>query len=175
MLELDPGVMIWAWITFFVLLFCSYKLAWKPILSTIDKREKTIQDSLDRAEKAKEEAETLLEQHNQVDAIGRRRCPASAQRKPRTGRKITSGDHRSGKRSADKLSITQKLNRKRKEDALGLCEGSCRSRDLRHQRLSVNHSMNLKQRAIVSDYIRKMPDQPKISWSIKRESCCCTL
>jgi len=66
MLELDPGVIGWAWVTFGVLLFLLYKLAWKPILSTIDKREKTIQDSLDNAEKAHKDAQSLLEKHEQM-------------------------------------------------------------------------------------------------------------
>ena len=66
MLNLDPGMMIWAWITFGVLLFILYKVAWKPILSNIDKREKTIQESLDKAQKAQEEAESLLQKHEQL-------------------------------------------------------------------------------------------------------------
>jgi len=60
MLNLDPGMMIWAWITFLALLGLLYKFAWKPILSTIEKREQTIQDSLDKAAKANEEAQVLL-------------------------------------------------------------------------------------------------------------------
>jgi F-type H+-transporting ATPase subunit b len=63
MLNLDPGIIIWAWITFIVLLIILYKFAWKPILSTIDDRENKIKDSLERAEKAKQEAELLLEDY----------------------------------------------------------------------------------------------------------------
>jgi F-type H+-transporting ATPase subunit b len=63
MLNLDPGIIIWAWITFIVLLIILYKFAWKPILSTIDDRENKIRDSLERAEKAKQEAELLLEDY----------------------------------------------------------------------------------------------------------------
>ena len=63
MLNLDPGIMIWAWFTFIALLIILYKVAWKPILSTIDERENKIRDSMERAEKAKEEAESLLEEH----------------------------------------------------------------------------------------------------------------
>jgi len=66
MLNLDPGMMIWGWITFIVLLILLYKVAWKPILSTIDKRENTIQDSLDSAKNAQEEAEKLLSKHQEM-------------------------------------------------------------------------------------------------------------
>ena len=66
MLNLDPGMMIWAWITFLILLFALYKVAWKPILNSIENREKTIQDSLDKAQKAQEDAESLLAQHQEI-------------------------------------------------------------------------------------------------------------
>lgn len=66
MLNLDPGMMIWGWVTFIVLLILLYKVAWKPILSTIDKRENTIQDSLDSAKNAQEEAEKLLSKHQEM-------------------------------------------------------------------------------------------------------------
>lgn len=66
MLNLDPGMMIWGWVTFLVLLILLYKVAWKPILSTIDKRENTIQDSLDSAKNAQEEAEILLSKHQEM-------------------------------------------------------------------------------------------------------------
>jgi len=66
LLSLDPGVIIWAWITFGVLLFLLYKLAWKPILSAIDNREKVIKDSIDQAEQAKKESEELLEEHKKL-------------------------------------------------------------------------------------------------------------
>jgi F-type H+-transporting ATPase subunit b len=66
MLNLDPGMMVWGWATFIVLLILLYKVAWKPILSTIDKRENTIQDALNNAQKAQEEAEALLAEHQQM-------------------------------------------------------------------------------------------------------------
>jgi F-type H+-transporting ATPase subunit b len=63
MLNLEPGMMIWAWVTFLCLLFILYKTAWKPLLHTIETREKTIRDSLESAQSAREEAQTLLEKH----------------------------------------------------------------------------------------------------------------
>jgi F-type H+-transporting ATPase subunit b len=66
MLDLDPGMMIWAWVTFLVLLGLLYKLAWKPILSAIEKRERTIQESLEKAAKASEDAQVLMNQHEEM-------------------------------------------------------------------------------------------------------------
>jgi F-type H+-transporting ATPase subunit b len=66
MLHLEPGMMIWTWVTFVVLFFVLGKVAWKPILSAVEQREKKIKDSIQKAEKAKTEAETLLEKHEKM-------------------------------------------------------------------------------------------------------------
>ena len=34
--SLDPGMMIWVWVTFGILLFLLSKFAWKPILNAIE-------------------------------------------------------------------------------------------------------------------------------------------
>lgn len=68
MLELDPGMMIWTWITFFVVLIILYKVALKPILTTIQNREESMRNDLDEAEKQRSEAESLLEKHKEMIA-----------------------------------------------------------------------------------------------------------
>jgi len=62
MLQLEPGMMIWTWVTFFVLFILLARIAWKPLLSAVDQREKSIGDSLKKAEEAKSEAEKMLEE-----------------------------------------------------------------------------------------------------------------
>ena len=63
LLDVNPGLIFWTAITFFVLLFVLKKIAWKPILTALENREKEIEDSLNRAEKAKEEAQKILDQN----------------------------------------------------------------------------------------------------------------
>ncbi|RMF60016.1 MAG: ATP synthase F0 subunit B [Calditrichaeota bacterium] len=60
MLQLDPGMMIWTWVTFLVLLLVLRKVAWKPLLKAVEEREQQISESLRRAVEAREEAEKLL-------------------------------------------------------------------------------------------------------------------
>ena len=55
--------MIWTVVTFIVLLLILKKVAWKPILAALDKRENDIKESLEQAEKAKEEAKQILEEN----------------------------------------------------------------------------------------------------------------
>ncbi|HHM02631.1 MAG TPA: ATP synthase F0 subunit B [Caldithrix abyssi] len=68
MLQLDPGMMIWTWITFFVVLILLYKVALKPILSAISEREDSIRTDIEDARRQREEAEALLEKHRKMVA-----------------------------------------------------------------------------------------------------------
>lgn len=63
LLDVNPGLAVWTVITFLVLLFLLKKIAWKPILTALDQREKAIRESLEKAEKAKEEAQVLLNEN----------------------------------------------------------------------------------------------------------------
>ncbi len=60
LLDVNPGLIIWTILTFLILLIILKKVAWKPILTALDNREKEIEDSLNRAEQAKKEAQKIL-------------------------------------------------------------------------------------------------------------------
>jgi F-type H+-transporting ATPase subunit b len=63
LMDVNPGLIFWTVITFVFLLILLRKIAWKPILTALDKREKEIRDSLEKAEKANENAQMILEQN----------------------------------------------------------------------------------------------------------------
>ncbi|MBP1683489.1 MAG: atpF [Ignavibacteriaceae bacterium] len=63
LLDVNPGLMIWTVITFIILVLILKKVAWKPILTALDKRESDIKESLAQAEKAKDEAKKILEEN----------------------------------------------------------------------------------------------------------------
>ena len=63
LVDVNPGLVIWTIITFLVLLFVLKKLAWKPILTALNEREGAIKESLEKAEKAKEAAQKILEEN----------------------------------------------------------------------------------------------------------------
>ena len=54
-------VALWTWITFGVVSFLLYKVAWKPILAALDVREARIRDALDDAEAVREKLATIDE------------------------------------------------------------------------------------------------------------------
>ena len=59
MIEFDPGLIIWTTIIFTLLLIVLKKFAWKPILNSVEERNKSIEDALKAADKAKEEMASL--------------------------------------------------------------------------------------------------------------------
>lgn len=64
----DWGLVIWSAVSFFTLFLLLKKMAYKPILNMMKKREETIKASLDKAEETRVEAERLFEEYkNQLD------------------------------------------------------------------------------------------------------------
>ena len=60
MLSVNPGLIIWTFIIFVLLLAILGKVAWKPLLASLKTREQAIADSLSRAEQARTDAERLI-------------------------------------------------------------------------------------------------------------------
>lgn len=63
LLDVNPGLIFWTVVTFIILLLVLKKMAWKPILTSLDERENFIKESVERAETAKKEAEEILEEN----------------------------------------------------------------------------------------------------------------
>jgi F-type H+-transporting ATPase subunit b len=62
-LAINPGLIVWTVVTFIVLVVVLRKFAWKPLLEALNRREDHVRDSLERAEKAQQEAERLLQEN----------------------------------------------------------------------------------------------------------------
>ncbi|HXP52993.1 MAG TPA: F0F1 ATP synthase subunit B [Bacteroidia bacterium] len=58
------GLIFWMTLTFVIVFWVLKKFAWKPILGALKDREKSIQDALDAADRAKKEME-LLQSNNE--------------------------------------------------------------------------------------------------------------
>jgi F-type H+-transporting ATPase subunit b len=60
LLSVEPGLLIWTIIIFFILLLILKKFAWGPLLKSLNDREQGIKDSVEKAEYLKQEAEKIL-------------------------------------------------------------------------------------------------------------------
>lgn len=63
MFELNPGLAIWTTVVFVIFAFLLAKFGWKPILQALNEREQKIRDSLEQAEKARQETAELMKQN----------------------------------------------------------------------------------------------------------------
>ena len=66
LIQVDPGLFIWTILTFLVLLGLLGKFAWKPLLAALDSRHELIKNSLDDADKAKQELERLQQDSREI-------------------------------------------------------------------------------------------------------------
>jgi F-type H+-transporting ATPase subunit b len=66
LLAIEPGMLIWTFITFALLLWLLKKFAWKPLLGMLEKREEKIREDLQRAEDARADSERLLAEHRKL-------------------------------------------------------------------------------------------------------------
>lgn len=74
LLSVNPGLMIWTLINFFLFFLLLGKFGFKPMLAALEAREQRINDSIDQAEQANEMAqksmlesrEKLAQAHNEV-------------------------------------------------------------------------------------------------------------
>ena len=72
--DLEFGLTLWTVVLFAIFAFVLTKLGWKPLLAMIEEREKSIHDAVGSAEKANEEAQRLLAQHQElIREAGRQR------------------------------------------------------------------------------------------------------
>ena len=76
LISVQPGLMIWTIVCFFIALFVLKRYAFGPIQGMLDKRQESIQNSIKAAEDARDESQKLLEQHKQL--IGEARGEAEA-------------------------------------------------------------------------------------------------
>jgi F-type H+-transporting ATPase subunit b len=74
LIKVTPGLMIWTIVSFLITLFVLKRYAFGPVQKMIDDRRERIRSAIDEADRAREEARNLLEEHKQL--IGKARQDA---------------------------------------------------------------------------------------------------
>lgn len=75
----NPGLAFWTIVTFFTTLAILRASAWKPLMQNLQAREKGIRDAIESAQKAKQEAESLLKQYQEKMASAQAEIKATIQ------------------------------------------------------------------------------------------------
>lgn len=102
----DVGLLFWTFISFAILFFLLKKFAWKPIVGTVNDREKSIKEALASAEAAKLEMQNLTADNERIlqEARAEREGMMKEAREIKT--KMIADAKDEAKESADKM-ITQ--------------------------------------------------------------------
>jgi len=60
------GTVVWTLITFLIMAWLLAKYAWKPLLGALDAREQSIKESIDQADRNREQSEQALTEHREL-------------------------------------------------------------------------------------------------------------
>lgn len=72
LLDINPGLIFWTLVTFFLVAVVLRWKAWGPILGLVEEREKQIQNAIDSAKRERAEAEKILAEQKSAAAEARR-------------------------------------------------------------------------------------------------------
>jgi F-type H+-transporting ATPase subunit b len=76
LIQITPGLMIWTLVCFAIVFIVLKKFAFSRIQEAIDERREKIRASIDEADRARAEAQKLLEEHHALVAQGRAEAEA---------------------------------------------------------------------------------------------------
>jgi len=99
----EPGLIIWTLVTFGLLLVLLRVFAWKPLLGIIEERERSIRDSLEASRRAREEAETALEENRRILAEARKTAGGIVQKGEDEAGKVKEGILQRAREEHDEL------------------------------------------------------------------------
>lgn len=102
---LTPGVglIIWQTIVFLLLLLVLAKLAWKPIINSLKERERSIQEALDTAEKARLEMSQLKSDNEKLLNEAREERDRILRETREVSNKMREEAQHEAKKTADKI------------------------------------------------------------------------
>jgi len=163
MLQLEPGMIIWTWVTFLVLLFVLKKVAWKPLLNMVEERENRIAESLKRAEEARMEAEKLLEEQHRQLAKTQEEVQAMLKESRLMAEKVRNDIIEKAREDANKLMERARRDIE-KERQMALMSLRNQVADLVVQATSKLIQVSLdedKHRELIDEYIQRLDDASK--------------
>lgn len=101
LLALDPGMVVWTWLIFFVFLIVLRKYAWKPILDSLEERESSIRDAAADAEAARESLEAASQEQRELISDGRQKAAAAIDAARSTANEAAEEMRRTAREEAD--------------------------------------------------------------------------
>jgi F-type H+-transporting ATPase subunit b len=159
MLDPNPGLIVWTIVSFILLVLVLRRLAWKPILEALHKREESIRNTLDRAEQARAEAANLLEENRKqlerAEEEGRRILTESRKFGEKLKEEIVESANQQSRRMVDQAK--QEIERD-KDAALAQLRSEVASLAISAAEKILDETLDEnRHRKIVDSYLKELP------------------
>jgi F-type H+-transporting ATPase subunit b len=156
---INPGLTLWAAITFLVLLGVLYRFAWGPIVKMLDDRTRTIHEAIDAAKKERAEAERMLAEQKESLARATREAAELAKRNQQEVEALRQElTARARKEADDLVASARKQIIEEKSKAVSELRGMAADLAIDAASRLIKSSLDEKaQRALVEDYLKQLP------------------
>jgi F-type H+-transporting ATPase subunit b len=156
---INPGLTLWAAITFLVLLVVLSRFAWGPIVKMLDERTRTIHEAIDAAKKERAEAERMLGEQKESLARATREAAELAKRNQQEVETLRQELTARARKEADELvSSARKQIIEEKSKAVSELRGMAADLAIDAASRLIKSSLDEKaQRALVEDYLKQLP------------------
>ncbi len=157
--DINPGLTLWAAITFLLLLFVLGKFAWGPIVKLLDEREKTIREAIDSAKQERAEAERMLAEQKESLVHATREAAEIAKRNQQEVEVLRQQLTARARKEADELVAgARKQIVEEKSKAVAELRGMVADLAIDAASRLVKSSLDEKaQRQLVEDYLKQLP------------------
>lgn len=114
------STLIWQFVNFFLLLYCLYRIGYKPVTEMMEKRRQTIQNNLEGAEKEQQAASALRKEYENHLINARKEAQQIIETATRLSEKTKEEIVRTAREEADRLraQAEEQINQA-KEKAMG--------------------------------------------------------
>ncbi len=169
LLQFEPGLMIWTVVVFLITLLVLRKIAWGPLLKSLDEREQRIQDAVSQAEKANQEASAAIAKAREESAAALRKSEETLKQARLDAQHVREKMMAEAKAESQKV-VDQGLKRIETEQRAALQQVRKEAAELAMQAAAklIRSSLNeAEQRRLVEDFIREVPDSGSAPTSIQ--------
>ena len=160
----DPGLFIWTILTFLVLVAALARFAWRPLLQALERRQATIAQALDDAQRARQELEKLQRESAQMMASARAEAESIVARS-----------------RSDAEALREELKQKARSEAAGIVKNAERQiqletaraiQQIRHEAVDLSVAIASKilkrqvspedNEALIQDALKQIGSQPNV-------------
>jgi len=158
-MELNPGLTLWAAITFLFLIVVLGKFAFGPIVKMLDERTRTIQEAIEQAKKERAEAEKMMAEQKESLQRAQREAAELAKRSQAEVETLRQELTARARKEADDLVASARAQiQEEKTKAVSELRGQVADMAIEVARKLIPQALDEKtHRALVEEYVKKLP------------------